>query len=289
MGRKKIGMPLEELQELYVAQELSSTEIASRYGCHSQTIINRLREYGIPVRDRASASAIAKIVHPRRDFSGDLAEKAYLLGFRQGDLHVNWVNEGGRTIRVECASTKQEQIDLIEGLFESYGHIVLCGPYKGGRVSIQCLLNPTFDFLLPKQDWIEDWILADDRFFAAFLAGYTDAEGCIGIYNGKAAFFLASGDKHIILQVYSRLSSQGVELPKPILWIKRGYTWQYKDRQTTSRKDLWRLNIHRKQALLALFDLLAPYLKHAKRRQDMERARANIAKRNCKQEARGAK
>ncbi|MBN1813659.1 MAG: LAGLIDADG family homing endonuclease, partial [Anaerolineae bacterium] len=224
-----------------------------------------------------------KIAHPRRDFSGDLVEKTYLLGFRQGDLHVNWVNEGGRTIRVECASTRREQIDLIEGLFQSYGHIVLCGPYKGGRVSIQCLLNPTFDFLLPKQDGIEDWILADDRFFAAFLAGYTDAEGCMAIYNGKAAFFLASGDRRIILQIYNKLSSQGIELPKPILWINRGYTRRYKDRQTTIRKDLWRLNVHRKQALLALFDLLTPYLKHAKRRRDMEWARVNIEERNCKQ------
>jgi hypothetical protein len=127
IGRRKIEIPPEELQELYVAQELSSIEIASRYGCRGQAIINRLHEYDIPVRDRASASAIAKIVHP------------------------------------------------------------------------------------------------------------------------------------------------------------------HKDRQTTSRKDLWRLNIHRKQALLALFDLLAPYLKHARRRQDMERARANIAKRNRKQEARGVK
>lgn len=172
-----------------MAQELSSIEIAPRYGCHSQTIINRLREYNIPVRDRASASAIAKIAYPRRDFSGDLVEKAYLLGFRQGDLHVNWVNEGGRMIRVECASTRREQIDLIR-----------------------------------------------------------------------------------------------IKLPKPILWIKRGYTRQCNERQTTTRKDLWRLNIHRKQALLALFDLLAPYLRHAKRRQDMERARTNIEKRNCKQE-----
>ncbi|MBN1813538.1 MAG: hypothetical protein JXA14_16995, partial [Anaerolineae bacterium] len=87
MGRREIEIPPEELQELYVAQELSSIEIAPRYGCSWQTIVNRLREYGIPIRDKATASAIAKIAHPRRDFSGDLVEKTYLLGFRQGDLH----------------------------------------------------------------------------------------------------------------------------------------------------------------------------------------------------------
>ena len=46
------------------------------------------------------------------------------------------------------------------------------------------------------------------------------------------------------------------------------------------RQDLWRLAVYRKRALLTLFDLIAPHLKHAKRKRDMNQAVENIRERN---------
>src|SRR5205823_9762542 len=43
-------------------------------------------------------------------------------------------------------------------------------------------LNMTFEFLLPKQDAVPEWILESDEPFFAFLAGYVDAEGYVRTY-----------------------------------------------------------------------------------------------------------
>ncbi len=338
-------MPEEELWELYVTQELSSTEIASMHGCHSQTIINRLREYRIPVRSRGEAAllkrgenalhqgvnipeeelrelyevqklstinigeiygcshrtvlnkmaeygiesrtiseAMALVEgHPKTDFSGDLAEKAYLIGFCLGDLYAAMISETGHTIWLSCSTTKQEQVELIKELFQRYGRVHV-GTYSEGRFEIDCYLNMTFDFLLPKQDIIESWIVEEPiKYFIPFLAGYTDAEGHIGVSKGIAVFSLASCDRNILHQCYDVLASIGITFPKPRIKKEKGYTDK---RGITYSEDYWELATARKDSLLRLFDLLDPYLKHAKRRRDMELARANIEERNAREEER---
>lgn len=141
MGRPKIQIPCDELRELYQNQKLSPLTIAQRYACHRQTIVNHLRYCGMPVRSKGAGTALAKIISPRTDFNGDATERAYLIGLRIGDLTVDHINPEGQTIRVECASTRPEQIELLRSLFGNYGRLVENGPYAKGRVSIQCLLN----------------------------------------------------------------------------------------------------------------------------------------------------
>jgi len=237
-----------------------------------------MREYGIPSRSRAEAGILARgYSQRRRDFDGDQVVRAYYIGFCRGDVHVRMIHEGGQTIEASCGTSKAEQIELFNTLFAPYGHIWQREPDERGRVWLVAFLNLSFSFLLDLQDAIPDWILADFETFRSFLAGYTDAEGSIWISHGYAAFALCSCDKNILHQVHGALLELGVECPSPRIHYPKGYTNKYGIRYSD---DYWELKISAKRALLRLFDLLEPYLKHAKRRQDMMKARANIEERN---------
>ena len=273
----RFEIPQDVLEELYIERRLSAEAIGEQLGCSSNVVRTRLEEYEINRRSAAEAA----IRYPKTDFSGDLIEKAYLIGFRQGDLYVARPNETGITLLITCSSTKREQVALIRSLFEKYGRVSVSGPDTKGNLSVHCLVNESFDFLLPKEDDIPDWILADDECFFAFFAGYADAEANIGVYSGKARFRIDSYDKNIILKSHAKLASQGIEFPKPYIDCKKG-TVSCRQRGSIYHQDRWLLGTKRKASLLQLFDCIKPYLKHAKRRQDMAKAIENIQWRNEK-------
>jgi len=111
LGAQKLRfeIPQDVLEELYVKQGLSAEAIGEQSGCSSNVVKRRLEEYRINRRSAAEAATL----YPKTDFSGDLIEKAYLIGFRQGDLYVARPNEAGITLLITCSSTKHEQVALI--------------------------------------------------------------------------------------------------------------------------------------------------------------------------------
>ncbi len=170
----------------------------------------------------------------------------------------------GRTITVHCGTTTTEQIELIKEVFEPYGHVWVAEKLdKAGSISIQAYLNMTFAFLLPKEDNIPAEILEDDRLFAAYLAGYIDAEGSIRVSTTKcnrkeyeyANFTLSSCDKNILHQTHAKLVSLGIECPAPKIDKKRG---DANAKGTKYNQDLWRLGVNAQDAVKKLFDLIAP-------------------------------
>jgi hypothetical protein len=141
-------------------------------GCSLTTVWRRLSAAGVVARP-------ASPVHARADFSGDLAEQAYLVGFRLGDLHVAW--ESASTIVVKCTSTRVEQVELFRSLFKRYGHVFTDEATLARRarqsIGMEVRLNRSFAFLVPKADALPDWVAETNQTFFAFLAGYIDAEG----------------------------------------------------------------------------------------------------------------
>ena len=272
-GKAVIEISRPDLEALYLAQKLSLRQIAQYYGCDHSTIKNKLEEYGVRRRTYAEANQI----YPKRDFDGSIVEKAYLIGFRLGDLHVTKMGDAGQTIAVQCATTKQEQLDLIQRLFGPYGHIHIGNPKRRGDTGIACYLNMSFAFLLPKEDAIPDWAQSHATSSAAFAAGYIDAEGSFFISQGFAHFGVSSYDGGILNGLYHWMSNAGVRCPEPRIVGRQGAV---RPNHTVYRKDLWALSVARKDGLLRLIELLGPHLKHAKRRRDMLSARLNIESRN---------
>ena len=283
MTRKEVVISEAELRRLYEEEGSSQREIAQVFSCSQGTVWKRMQLYGIATRSLAEAQIASKgHAHLRHDFSGDIYEKAYLIGFGRGDLYCLMPHENSQTIVVQCGSTRPEQVELFKNLFASYGHVWIGNPDKRGAVQMAVYLNMTFAFLLDLEDAIPDWILGDDETFLAFLAGYVDAEGHVGT-GAKALCRIASYDKNILHQSHAVLLKLGVACPPPWIETPAGYVtadgYSY-------RQDYWCLNIAAKSSLLLFLDLIDPYLKHAGRRQDMEKARANIKARNLKERER---
>lgn len=276
----KITISKKELKMLYLKEKLSSFKIAKRFNCSPSFIRNKLREYNISIRSLKEALPLSnKSRYPQKDFDGNLEEKAYLIGFRQGDLHVEAASKNSSSVFISVGSTKPELIKIVEQSFSPYGRIWKSEPNKNGVVNIWCSLNRTFDFLLVKKDLIEPWILRNKNYFAAFLAGYTDAEGSFCLCRGDGVYSIRSQDKNILHQIRERLINLGILLRPSQVVRKKGT----KDiRGTVSNKDIWAIFMHRKDAILKLTDLINLYLRHVDKRNQMEIVRNNILERNKK-------
>ena len=93
--RKKFLLSKKDLFALYHLKKKSTYSIGKIYRCSRATISNRIREYKIPLKSRSEALMKCK----KFDFSGNLAEKSYLIGFRIGDLNVYKTSRQERTVK----------------------------------------------------------------------------------------------------------------------------------------------------------------------------------------------
>lgn len=264
----------EELYDFYFNQRLSSRKIAKFYNCAYSTIDRKIKLLGFKTRTLADAH----IIYQRKGFSGNLYEKAYLMGFRIGDLRVRKVYNKSETIHVDCGSTKIEQIGLIKNLFQQYDRVWISKPTKNGKIQIECFLNTSFNFLLNMNlSVIESWITERGDYFACFLAGFTDAEGSIFICNKRAIYSLGNYDIHLLKQLKKILKKYNVDSPKICCSVRKGLIASHGYKYN---HDYWILHISRKDTLQKLFKLIGPYIKHPKRITDMKKAIKNIEERN---------
>jgi hypothetical protein len=207
--------------------------------------------------------------YARRDFSGEMGERAYLLGFRLGDLHVALQE---LSVVVKCTSTRAEQVALFRELFDPYGHVYTDEATIARRarqsVGMQVALNRTFEFLVPKEDRVPAWVLEGDEVFYAYFAGYLDAEGYVKSIPSDLRVELRSYDRHVLMQLGEELNKREIVCPPAALCVPAGYVNRYGIR---SNGDLWRLGIGRAASLHHLFTRIDAHVRHAKRRQDMMR------------------
>jgi hypothetical protein len=261
----------EILINLYKNKKLSTWEIEKKHGYCRGTVHRKLKEFKIGTRGRAESH----ISFPRKNFSGNLIEKAYIIGFRIGDLGVRKIHPGSKTICVASGSTKIEQIELIKGLFENYGPVWI-QKLKNGKMNIQANLDESFNFLVSKET--PRWVTKTKKAFFSFLAGFTDAEGHIGIHNGMAQFSLGNYDYNLLKLIDQKLKKFGLKInffSDKRKGKKNNEGYIYRDNYHSIR-------IYKKEDLLVFFKEVGRYMKHKNKIEDLKKAKDNIIRRNKK-------
>ena len=260
--KKIVQISKEELVDLYCNQKLPYSQIAKKYSCSPTIIFDKMRKYGVMPRDISEACTI----YPKKDFSGNLIEKAYLIGFRLGDL--NGIKKHA-LVYLKSNTTKIEQVELMKRLFSEYGRLRI-KEYQRGIFNMECSLNKSFNFLIKKEDNIQKWALENDNYFLAFLAGYIDAEGNIGVYCKRARVRIGSYDRNILRQIHEKLLQ---------LEMRNTYRLETPAVKGKHNQDFYRVCINNKEDILQLFKLIKPHLKHPKRCKDLKIAENNILSR----------
>ena len=138
----------------------------------------------------------------------------------------------------------------------------------------------SFAFLLDKKDKIPKWIYKNNRYFVAFLAGYFDAEGYMGVRkNNTSEWGISSYDKNILRHIYKKLNGFNIVCLKPWISREKGYV---DDLFGYRNSDRWSVGVFRKKSLLRLLNLMGPHLKHPKNTKNMRMVIRNINERNKK-------
>lgn len=275
--RKKIYISKEELIRLYYKEKKSKYKIGDIFGCSFATILNRMREYGLEPLSRS----VIQSKYSKFDFNGSNYDKAYMIGFRLGDLNVYKTTEKSEVIVVRCHTTNQDQVDIMDDLFSKYGQVSVNESGINGSFSVNCFMNNSFIFLLPKVDLVPEWIIENIKTAWSFAAGYIDAEGNIGVYDKRARFKIDSYDKNIIFWIFNWFIKNKILCPRPIMIGKKNQV--YNTHGHKYNKDLWRVRVSEKESLEKMLKIIRPYLKHKKRISDLDKCLNNINDRKHKQ------
>lgn len=115
LGKKRVDITFPKLR-LLKEKGFSVNKIAQYFNCNQYTIRRRMDEFGIKYRTKGEAITD----YPKKNFSGNLLEAAYLIGFSAGDLSIK---KQGELIYVRVSTTRPEQINLFKKLFSKYTYV----------------------------------------------------------------------------------------------------------------------------------------------------------------------
>lgn len=250
----------EILFDLYINKKFSLKKIGKIHHMSASGILKRARKLKILTRTSWETNTGYK-----KPFLGPLAEKAYLIGFRLGDLGVRMPSSRTKLVLVGSNTTKREQAVLIKQLFDKYSK-VWTSQSESKTISVSTLLHQSFNFLVPKEDAIERWISDKRKLMYSFIAGYVDAEGSFGIYNNRGRFRLGSYDRQILDQIHHFFLQERL---RSTLSLER-------KKRKGQNKDFWRLIINEAVSLNMLFNRIYKLLRHRKRKTDFERVAENV-------------
>lgn len=275
-NRKGINIEKDMLDNLYHNEKMTQKQIANKFGYSRYGIQRWMKIYHIKSRNFSETNT----KYPKFDFDGNLNYKAYLIGFRLGDLNVYKIHN---LIQVRCSTTIDAQAILINDLFKKYGNVHIWKA-KRGTLEIIVLLNQSFEFLLPKKDLIENWIINNTKCFLSFLAGYADAEGSYYLRKPYyklskcdwGVFEIQTYDKNIIHTIHAYLIRFGIKST----FSKSRRAGYIDKRGIKTNKDCWRITIVRKKSLWEFIKLIEDYHKHKNKIEELGKVKDNLIKRN---------
>lgn len=285
----KVPVFRKQLQKWYWKDKMSMFEIADKLKCTHSAIVHKFKKLGIksrghlgltkPIRlskgnfeylyykRRLSLDKIAKIIHCSES------------GLERRFNNYSMVSRGNKN-----RACKYKKHDFSGNLIEKAYTTPYIRKAKRGTTEIVCLVNRSFDFLLPNKDEIPKWILNKVTHFFSFLAGYSDAEGCFYLKKpSKYRKIKSSGleiqtqQKNIIWSLWRNMEKYGINSPKPRVSVRAG---QLRSNGVRNNKDMWRINVNQKESLWKLIHFLRRYIKHENKIKMLAKITNNIIDRN---------
>jgi hypothetical protein len=229
-------------------KEIAGVEVSNA------TIWNHLKKRGVILRDKVGAQIEAVSKYGRRPFSGDQVEKAYLVGLRYGDFDVV---KHGRGVRARVSTTHPSMASLFESLFSGYGHIhryPRTAPFTGFEWTLECDLDPSFEFLLSRPG-VSDLRKFTDQWLLAFIAGFFDAEGSIYLHEkdrGYAPQITISNTDRAILAFF-RVKLDGYHIASSLSESRQDSKRLGYEREGR----IWRLEIWQYESVKSFLKVLA--------------------------------
>jgi len=199
-------------------------------------------------------------------FSGDELERAYLLGYRAGD--VNAFQDSAETVTARVSTTHPAMLEMFSHCFSRYGRCKVV-PRRvfltGYDWQVLVYLDNSFRFLIPKPASSP----SEPTLLYAFTAGFGDSDGCWAASDrrGRTAFsFCITSRNHILLaELKLALESEGYH-PHLYLSRERGTTKVVKGRDETRvvtlTEDTWTLVMSRRSEVKQLASNVLPYSQH---------------------------
>lgn len=275
MGRRpELKIDAAKIKQMYLTDKYTCADLASLFDCTDVSIRNHLVAQGVKLRPRGKW----KFKYPKRPFSRNLIEEAYMVGFRIGDLHVYKERSSSRSIILRCHTTQLVQVRLCQEIFERYSTVVVSN-LKNGSYQVACYLDLSFEFLMSKKKVPRKYLKNEEAAWA-FIAGYADAEGNIILNQGRARFKIDCYDLFVLRWIHNFLIKQGINSKLRRIGIK-GEVINGRSKIKWN-SDLWRLNINSAESLRHFFKKLKPYLRHETRKKHAEIALINIKEREEK-------
>ncbi len=250
----------EELRDAYWTAGLSTRKLAAKFCTNHRTIIRLMKHFGIPRRNRIDAVIRGCTKYVKPPFSGELTEKAYLLGLALADFRRR---KHGYQIDISLSTTHPAFARLFRVLFEKYAPIHERPRFnfftKRCEWSLEAQLHSSFSFLLGARR-VPDWVTRNQEVFLHFLAGYADGEGTISIgKNSKRCvsfvFAIASGDKSILAFLFRGLKQMGFH-PSFRRSRKAGDANYFWGNLLHYKKDRWVLRLKRRDEVLRFLKVL---------------------------------
>ncbi|MFH0829934.1 MAG: LAGLIDADG family homing endonuclease [Candidatus Aenigmatarchaeota archaeon] len=256
-------LPVTEILRLYDTEKISLKKLAKKFGSSKGTLHKVLEENGFRVRGNDEAILLTNRKHERQSFDGKDEEKAYMVGFVEGD--VTAFRRSKHTIRAITNTTHEGFLDVFESLFKGYAK-VRTYPAKNRTFgnymwTTSADLDNSFDFLLleNRKRLISELVESERNVFLSFLAGYFDAEGSLLVKkireNLQCCMRIGTENKTLLGRIKRQLREQGFN---PILYriFRRGDGRDTHGVSIRYSKDYFALEIFRKADVRRMLELL---------------------------------
>ncbi len=260
---KRKHLPINEIVQLYTKNRVSLTKLSKMYKSHKTTLHKILAENNVRIRTSEEV-IMSNRKFERHSFGNNDNEKAYLIGFTEGDITA--FRKSKYTIGLRTHSTHKSFAELVKNCFCACGNVKV-GPAKnktfGGYMwRITVYLDNSFDFLLPaeRKELIRE-ILSTDKsgVFMHFLAGLIDSDGSLivrKVYDNFQFLIRIFGeDTELIKGVENRLKSLGFK-PHLDLSFKKGHIRKYGNTALRYNHDYFTLELSNKKDVTKLLENL---------------------------------